>query len=118
MCSVITSDDMKALITSYNGLSVAAQKIVCASDDYQRPEATSENWDTIAPTKLVLGQTLEYIAGYNKMAISTYTENSLGLFPWMNNSGAVAAIILVFGTVLIFSFAGFLFIKRRRKENN
>lgn len=49
-CSVYKTQDAKDLLDTYKGLSEAEQRLVCASKDYHRKNATAENWWTIAPT--------------------------------------------------------------------
>lgn len=68
--SLRETDEMKAKINAYNSFTRNDTKtIVFGSDDYQRVGATGENWYTVEPTILNLGDSLKALATQNSMTV-------------------------------------------------
>ena len=114
LCSVITSDTMKEYISTYNDLSESVKRIVCDSLDYQRYNATSENWYVVAPTALALGDDIAYIAVKNNMQVVTFKSASA------NSSISVAntdvAIIGVTCLAIVLIILPIVLVIRRKKN--
>ena len=118
LCSLINEDDMKALIGSYNNLSSDARHVVCDSDDYQRYNATSENWSTVAPTILDLGESISYIAQANHIGVTVYGNISLSLSTMLfSGSNTSANIIIAVSALLGLAAICFCFFLKKRKHN-
>ena len=122
-CSVYTSDDAKALLTTYAGLTPAEQELICKSDDYHRVGATAENWWTVRPTfdlkngtaaAQKLGYSIEYLARVNGVnGIVTY--NSFSPINEMNVTTTVYIVVAVAAVITLPTMLLFI-LKKRRKQ--
>lgn len=116
VCSVYTSDEMKALIgTTYNGLSEAAKRIVCASSDYEHAGATGENWfrTPVNTSTYTVGDTIEYILRVNNIDGVTY-KNRLGNVLVQNPVASSLIFALLLGVVMVSTVLVVLKKKKRR----
>ena len=109
---ILTSDPVKGIVASYNALTEGAQKIVCASTDYQQGTyATKDTWFEQAVVSSEVGTTLEYIASYNNINTTTYAN----LVFFGNNTTAISATVFV-GIVGIGAVVAFLLLKKRKEK--
>ena len=116
----VVSDDVKAVINSYNGLSEAAKRIVCSSDDFERVGAG--DWYTINPTiyasnhaQYSIGNSLAYLARANSLSVVVYSNGYA-----MSYSPAADAtpMFIISAIVVVGSFIVLFFALRKKKENN
>jgi|GEM_PF-6322247 len=109
---ILTSDPVKGIVTSYNELTEGAQKIVCASADYQQGTyATKDTWFEQPVVSSKVGTALKYIASYNN--INTATYGNLVFFG--NNTTAISVTVFV-GIAGIGAVVAFLFLKKRKEK--
>ena len=120
-CTVRTSNDVKALLNTYKGLSENARRIVCASQDYQRiGEGT---WYDVNPTIFTpedqynMAHSLAYLADENAIEGVVVYGNS-NLINKMNvQADKALALIIVISAVVIASLAAVHFVLKKKKEN-
>ena len=110
---ILTSDPVKGIVDSYNELTEGAQKIVCASTDYQQGTyATKDTWFEQAVVSSNVGTTLEYIASYNNIKNTTIYGN-LAFFG--NNTTAISVTVFA-GIAGIGAVIAFLLLKKRKEK--
>ncbi|MCR4910904.1 MAG: hypothetical protein K5925_00005, partial [Bacilli bacterium] len=115
-CSVKTSDDVKAVLTSYESLNADAKAIVCASDDFQRNG--EGDWWNINPTiytpehEYNMSYSLHYLGslnGYNNVNLS------LGFITLNNDSSTI--VVVLFTIMLVVSLFCLVVAKKKRANN-
>ena len=117
-CSARVSDDVKALLNTYKSLGEDAQRIVCASVDYQR--VGEDVWYNIDPTiyasdaKYSISHSLAYLAEENGVAGVTVYESSFIASTNFNNQTESMVILVVVASLSAISVLGLLVIKKRR----
>ena len=113
LCTLLTTTEMNDLLDGYAALSADAKAIVCASDDYQRYNATGDNWYTINPTILSLGQNLQYIASRNSRTNLTFSNV---LFGGINNmDGTTTVVVMTVSAMLaVVALTVVIFLKKRK----
>lgn len=113
MCAVIETQEMRELLTRYNGLSLEAKTIVNASDDYHHQALNDgEEWFRFNPLMLNLGEQLVYISNEIGFDISSpLASRSLLLSESTSAFVFMSAPIVVIVLVLV----AFFFINKRRK---
>ena len=112
MCSVITSNEMKGLITRYNGLSADVKAIVDGSQDFQHVIADAKAWYEYAPTIMNLGTNLAYIANYNGMSLNGLALNNM-IGTESTSTMFVAAIMFA----ALAACVSLIVFKRKRRHN-
>ena len=90
LCSLLQSDEMKNLVTTYQVLSSDAQKIVYSSSDYQRYGAIKDNWYSTEVTLMNLGENLEYIARGQNNSTPVFGNGLFG-----NNSSSIDTSLFI-----------------------
>ena len=122
-CSVLTSDETKAFLNAYNGLTVSEKQIVCASDDFQR--IGTGDWWTINPTiydsehQYCLASAIEYLAEENSVSVTVY-QNGLALksagFSIIDIDNTFIAVAAVSVIVLALLFALVAYLRKKKKQ--
>lgn len=117
-CDVKTSDAVVTMLGAYNGLSEAAKRIVCASDDYERVGSNKDNWWTINPTiygassQYSLGSSLQYFGRLNSVNVVVYNN---GVVHYATSTDNTAIIVISAVTLLTALALTFVFFKRKQK---
>ena len=131
-CNVYQSQDAIDLVNAYVGLGEAAQKIVCASNDYHRVNATIDNWHLVRPTfdleegsaeDRYLGYSIGYLAKVNNISnVTVYDAGGLEMSVNINrlaNSIDTNVLIIVIAIVSVTSISAFILftvIKKRKEQ--
>ena len=119
-CSALVSDDVKAVLNSYNALSASAKQIVCASDDFER--VGDGDWYNINPTiygsdhAYNIGRSLQYLGQENNINVDVY--GNLSAFTGMNLYRNSSMLILVITIIVLASSLALFFVIKKKKENN
>lgn len=119
ICDSLTSATLKEFITSYNELSEDAQKIVCASDDYEQDfaDAGKEHWYFTPVVITNLGHNLSYIAIENGMSATIYTAQSSYGIGVLNSQSIYVIFPIVIISFSALALGALLIVKKRKKFN-
>ena len=112
MCSVITSDDMKTLITRYKGLSADAKAIVNASGDFNQVSGETV-WYRVNPTVSGLEDSIIYIGNKNGGMYAFESGNLLSIV----STDSRTMIIVAISTVIALIAFGLAFHNKKKKAN-
>ena len=131
-CNVYQSQDAIDLVNEYVGLGEAAQKIVCASNDYHRVNATVDNWYLVRPTfdleegsaeDRYLGYSIGYLAKVNNISnVTVYDAGGVEMSVNINrlaNSIDTNVLIIVIAIASVTSISAFILftvIKKRKEQ--
>ena len=116
-CSSLVSDEVKAVLNAYKGLSSDAKQIVCNSDDFER--VGNEDWYTLEPTiydathEYNLGRSLQYLAQEN--GINLFSSLSSLIFGGQSEVMNPTAFIIA-GSLVVFGVAILMFIRLKKKK--
>lgn len=118
-CSLLTSDEVKAFLVSYKALSEGAQKIVCASDDFERNgagDAYSRSVEVFhANDTYNLARTIAYFAELNNVSVTVY-NNAIASRYGTEIDAESANFVVISAVLVAISFCVFaLLLAKKRK---
>lgn len=123
-CSERTSDAVKSLLNEYKDLSEAAQRIVCASQDYQR--VGEGTWYDVSPSireandQYSISHSLAYLAAENGVSgVVVYGNAGIiqSLLVNSENQSSTVTLIAIVAIVSVMSLSVLLIIKKRKITN-
>ena len=119
----LTSNEVKAFLNTYNGISAEAKQIVCDSDDFER--VGNSSWSSINPTiydkthTYCIARSIQYLAQENNVSVVVYQNGqplsriSLGIIAVDNTFIVVTTVSAI---VLALS-VGMIAYLRKKKRN-
>ena len=119
-CNHIVTDEMKAILGSYNGLSEAGKRIVCRSYDYDRQG--SGDWWVLEPTLYTpataynLSRTLQYLGEENNISVVVYGNiNAINRYG-VAQINTAALIIISISFVFVLAMSALYFYLRKKRN--
>ena len=116
-CSILTSDEVKAVLNAYKALPNSAKQVVCDSDDFER--VGSGEYYEIEPTiydakhSYNLGRSIQYLASENGINVLVYSNGlSLGHEVIINDP----TLVIVVGSLVVLAGIVLVIIKLKKRK--
>lgn len=111
-CNALVSDDIKAVLNSYNSSSEEAQRIFCSSDDFERISGVPTVYDP--QHEFNIGRSLSYLGSLNGINVNVYGAG-YSTFRLLDVDTSIV-ITVVLCVLSMSTIAMFIILKKRRMQ--